>query len=67
MISKEAVTAKKKLFQNKNLEDVINIPLKIQRKEWEDSARNAKLPENIKIEEIIIRDIKSGLDNSRIY
>ncbi|MCP1225318.1 alpha/beta hydrolase fold domain-containing protein [Sebaldella sp. S0638] len=59
MISKEAVTAKEKLFQNKNLEDVINTPLKIQREEWEESAGNVKLPENVKIEEVIIRDIKA--------
>ncbi len=49
MISKEAKTAKEKLFQNKNLEEILNTPIEIQREEWEESVKNAKLPSNIKI------------------
>ena len=59
MISKEAGTAKEKLFQNKNLEEVLNTPLKIQREEWEESVKNVKLPRNIKIEEITVKNIKA--------
>ncbi|WP_435310081.1 alpha/beta hydrolase [Sebaldella termitidis] len=59
MISKEAKTAKEKLFQNKNLEEILSTPIEIQREEWEESVKNIKLPSNIKIEEITVKNIKA--------
>ena len=39
MISKEAKTAKEKLFQNKNLEEILSTPIEIQREEWENLSK----------------------------
>ena len=64
MISKEAKTAKEKLFQNKNLEEILSTPIEIQREEWEESVKNIKLPSN---RGNYSKEYKSGLDNTRIY
>ncbi|MCX7746686.1 MAG: alpha/beta hydrolase [Clostridia bacterium] len=59
MISTQGKRVKKELIGNKNLENILNVPLEIQRKQWEDSALDVKLPEGTCIEEIVVKNISA--------
>lgn len=58
MISKEAEKAFKQLVANRDIEAILNTPLEEQRREWEEYAATAKIPECIKIIEEKINDVK---------
>lgn len=75
MISKEAEKAFKQLVENQDIEAILNTPLEEQRREWEEYAAAAKIPEGIKIIEEKVNDIevewlipeKSAIDQVIVY
>lgn len=57
MISLQARKIKSEKSKNKNIEDVCNVPLALQRKQWENSSLNVKLPEGTNIKAVIVKNI----------
>lgn len=61
MISRQAKSIREQQFQNRDLEYLLNTEISVQRKDWEISALNDKLPEGTEIEKFIVKDIDGEL------
>ena len=58
-ISLQAESIKKAMLINKNLEEFLNTPLEVKRKNWEEFASADFIPDGIMIKEAVINDISA--------
>ena len=75
MISLQAKNIKEAMLENKNIDEILNTPLEVKRKNWEESASADILPEGMVISKAVINNISaewisannSGKDNIILY
>ncbi|MDR0325344.1 MAG: alpha/beta hydrolase [Oscillospiraceae bacterium] len=75
MISQQAKDIRDTLLKNKNLDELLNTPLEVKRKGWEEFASNDIIPDGIVIEKAVINNlpaewistVNSSKDNMILY